>query len=263
MSIKETFYSLQAPAMIALVSDTHDRQPEKILSSLRARQPRLIIIPGDIVNGHRPPENSLFEDMNHNALPLLRACAEIAPTFFSLGNHECFISSGDLDLIRSTGVTLLDNEYVLFDDMVIGGLTSPFVMFYRRLHDPAASDPHDSITDRQLMSAANRDAADLYAPDLSWLPEFESQPGYRILLAHEPHLWEPYLRGRNIDLILSGHAHGGQWRFFGQGLYAPGQGLFPRYTSGIHENMVISRGLANNAAPFPRLFNPPELIYIT
>ena len=65
-----------------------------------------------------------------------------------------------------------------------------------------------------------------------------------------------------FDLILSGHAHGGQIRLFGRGLFAPGQGIFPKYTSGIHGSMIISRGLSNTGGMIPRLFNRREIVYI-
>ena len=72
------------------------------------------------------------------------------------------------------------------------------------------------------------------------------------------------LRDRNIDLVLSGHAHGGQIRLLGRGLYAPGQGILPAYTGGLHSGphgkLLISRGLSNTALPVPRLFNPPEIV---
>ena len=72
-----------------------------------------------------------------------------------------------------------------------------------------------------------------------------------------------YLKERGIDLLLSGHAHGGQFQFFGQGVFAPGQGIFPKYTTGVHDGrFVISRGLCNTAKPIPRLFNPTELVII-
>jgi predicted MPP superfamily phosphohydrolase len=71
---------------------------------------------------------------------------------------------------------------------------------------------------------------------------------------------------RKIDLVLSGHAHGGQWRFLGQGILSPGQGLFPKYTSGVHEGrygrMIISRGLSNPYKAVPRFGNPCELVYV-
>ena len=98
---------------------------------------------------------------------------------------------------------------------------------------------------------------------LDWLDGFECQPGYRLLLSHHPEYWHRYLRSRQIDLILSGHAHGGQIRLFGQGLFSPGQGLLPKYSSGIHGNMIISRGLSNTGGVVPRLFNPTETVYIT
>ena len=88
----------------------------------------------------------------------------------------------------------------------------------------------------------------------------------KILLAHEPQYFENYVNA-GYDLVLCGHAHGGQWRipFTGIGLYAPGQGMFPKYTSGIHEegktSMVISRGLGNSEFPL-RLFNRPEIVVI-
>ena len=62
--------------------------------------------------------------------------------------------------------------------------------------------------------------------------------------------------------MVSGHAHGGQWRIFGRGVFAPGQGLFPKYTSGIHDGrLVISRGLKKSGT-IPRIFNSPELVII-
>ena len=74
------------------------------------------------------------------------------------------------------------------------------------------------------------------------------------------------MTNRKIDLVLSGHAHGGQFRLFGQGIFSPGQGWFPEYTSGIHKGengrMIVSKGLANTAHMVPRLFNPTEIVYI-
>lgn len=90
--------------------------------------------------------------------------------------------------------------------------------------------------------------------------------GFKILLAHEPQFIEKYASA-GYDLALCGHAHGGQWRipFTGRGLYAPGQGKFPKYTQGVHEcgkmKMIISRGLGNSEFPL-RLFNRPEIVVI-
>ena len=97
----------------------------------------------------------------------------------------------------------------------------------------------------------------------SWgLDAFCAAPGYRILLCHHPEYYSKYLRDLDIPLILSGHAHGGQVRIFGHGLYSPGQGVLPKLTSGVKDGrLVISRGLANRQK-IPRLFNPPEIVYV-
>ena len=101
-----------------------------------------------------------------------------------------------------------------------------------------------------------------------WLYDFcEVNPPTSFKYIHStykdnPFLNDEYIRELDIDLTLSGHAHGGQWRVFGRGVFAPGQGILPKYTSGMHENrFIVSRGLANNAF-VPRLFNSTELIFI-
>ena len=84
-----------------------------------------------------------------------------------------------------------------------------------------------------------------------------------MLLCHHPEYYEKYLKDRPIDLIVSGHAHGGQWRFFGRGVLAPGQGLFPKYTYGVHDDrLVIGTGLKKGSVLIPRLFNSPEVVFI-
>jgi predicted MPP superfamily phosphohydrolase len=134
--------------------------------------------------------------------------------------------------VAESKVILLDNESTDFHGIRIGGLSSAWEK-----------------------------------PDLAFLDRFEREDGYRVLLCHHPEVWRDYVDGRDIDLTLCGHAHGGQIRLFGQGLFAPGQGLLPRYTGGLYEgphgNMIVSRGLANTAPPpIPRLFNPREVVTI-
>ena len=97
------------------------------------------------------------------------------------------------------------------------------------------------------------------------LQESESNK-FKILLSHRPEAFETYVES-NVDLVLSGHAHGGQFRLpFIGGLVAPNQGLFPEFSEGTHTKnqttMIISRGLGNSIIP-QRLFNRPHLIEIT
>ena len=98
----------------------------------------------------------------------------------------------------------------------------------------------------------------------SWLEQFESEPGYKVLLCHHPEYYDKYIRQyAGIDLVLAGHTHGGQIRFFGKGLFAHGQGLFPKYSGGVCDGgrLIVSRGLANTSRIL-RFHNPPELVFV-
>ena len=254
--MQETFYTLPGPRALrlALVSDLHDRPGDEALASLRRRKPDLICIVGDFVLGRAPREGWKLEQSPH-AMAFLRACAELAPCFVSLGNHEWMLAPEDLALLSDTGVSLLDDAWTGWEDLCIGGLSSGRIGHYRayRAAFPEVRYPYA----RNLRRLGARSG-----PETAWLPGFAARPEYKLLLCHHPEYWPRVVRPLPVDLTLSGHAHGGQIRLFGQGLFAPGQGLLPRYTSGVHEGrLVISRGLANTTR-IPRLFNPTELVYV-
>ena len=184
-----------------------------------------VLIPGDLVDRHRRN--------NENALRFLQTVPEIVPVFYSIGNHENKFKDREdyLKKVAESRVTLLDNESTDFYGVRIGGLSSTLSK----------------------------------EPDSAFLDRFEQEDGYRLLLCHHPEIYRDYVSGRNIDLTLCGHAHGGQIQFFGRGLYAPGQGLFPKLTHGLHDGgkMLISRGMTNGAKPrVPRINNPCELIIL-
>ena len=248
----ETIYHLPVPATVALLADLHDRPYFSIIQSLSDRRPAIICIAGDVVFGDPPKDGRLLIQTQKLVLPFLRACCALAPTFLSLGNHEKAVCGEDLQRIRDTGCVLLDNSWTTYNGMVLGGLTSHLVLDFRRLREKK----HERYPDRGSEPRVIKE------PETGWLEEFERQAGYRILLCHHPEYYPRFLKGRDIDLILSGHAHGGQWRIGRQGLFAPSQGLLPRLTEGVHDGrLVISRGLANRT-PVPRLNNPPEIVYI-
>lgn len=235
-----------------------------MLSSLRSRHPNLICITGDILYGSKPEGNVSPLQTQANVLPFLTACASLAPTFLSLGNHEWMLDQEDLDMIRSTGMTVLDNNWrsitVGGKEIILAGLTSGYVTDYRAFRSTQPAEPrYPRREDLYGIGGATRASA--HKPDTDWIPSFTSQPGYKIILSHHPEYW-PQLKDENIDLILSGHAHGGQWRFFNHGVFAPGQGWWPRYTKGVYEGrLVVSAGLSNTTW-VPRLFNPTEVVYI-
>lgn len=207
---------ITVPKKIAMLSDLHNVEYGHIIDAVFDENPDIITVVGDIVDRHKRTFS--------RALGFLEALSQIAPTFFSFGNHEVKFDVLSDDEIENTGAVLLDNSYVKYGEMFIGG------------HTPSK--------------------------DFSWVDEFESREEFKLLLCHQPEHYKRYLRYRDIDLVLSGHAHGGQWRPFGIPIYAPGQGFFPSYTSGFYDGkLVVGRGLSDVRA-VPRLFNPIEIVVI-
>ena len=269
--MKETFYQISGSCgrslMIALIADLHDHDCSEVLASLHKRKPDLIACAGDLIYGVQPKGHMLKTEESVNTMRFLQESCRIAPVCYSPGNHEWLLSDRDIEKIRETGTVYLDNEmYEFCPGVAVGGLSPSLVSDYRKYRK---EHPEEG-----LYPAHGAHRYDLHdGPETEWLDAFEQYDGYRILLSHYPEYWklkEPYLCRRKIDLVLSGHAHGGQIRYWHpfrwDGLYAPGQGFLPEYTSGMHRGehgaMIISRGLANTAAPLPRLFNPTEIVYI-
>jgi predicted MPP superfamily phosphohydrolase len=225
---------------IALASDLHDDGIDAPLEILRQEKPDLILIPGDLMDdaGLRDPEEKGYI--------FLKECAKIAPTFYSLGNHElaCYHKGNPwrhpiplplTDEIRAriqkSGATLLENQSILHKGVRICGLTS-------------------GIHGREN------------CPNEAALLTFAKATEPTVLLCHHPEYYAPHLKDKHFSLILCGHAHGGHWRFFGRGIYAPGQGLFPKYTSGVLDGAcVISRGMGNHTG-IPRIGNSPEIVIL-
>lgn len=270
--MKETVYRIPAPVRfsIALLADTHNVEPGAILSSLSAHRPDIIAIAGDMLVGHRPSSDDPIVSDQENVLKLVSGCVSVAPTFISLGNHEWMVSADDIRLLEGTGATVLDNTYIHHNvsgvRLWIGGLTSAIVTNFQTFRREC----YETGTDMSRYPYRPRHSHSSHLmPETAWVNQFKAEQGYKVLLCHHPEYWrlrEPQLCEKKIDLVLSGHAHGGQVRLFGRGVYAPGQGWMPKYTSGIFEGeygkMIISRGLANTASPVPRAFNPTELVYV-
>ena len=269
-----TGYSAVCPSgafRAVVLSDLHNRRFDDIIEKVKELRPDVLLLPGDICEKLLDCDfDSLRNDNSGNArlgngmgLRFMRELSLIAPTFFAFGNHEIVgckpHSEKDRVLLArlvkgisdTCGVRVLEDAYATFnlssgERIYIGGLTSGYI--------------NESFT-----------------PNLEFIDKFASLPGYKVLISHHPEYFPGYIRGKNIDLCLSGHAHGGQIRLFGRGLFAPGQGVLPRYTSDAHtasgklprgkkiseSAMIVSRGLANNA-PFriPRLGNPIEIVVV-
>lgn len=209
------------PLTLAVVSDLHDGPYADVLPALQGVD--AILIAGDMINRHKPGYDY--------AIPFLKAAADIAPTFYSIGNHEWKAAERDAywqEAVKCP-VTVLHNRFVSFGEVVIGGLSS----------------------------------APRKAVDASFLADMEKQEGFRLLLCHHPEYYKRYVAGHDIDLTLAGHAHGGQINLLNRGVYAPGQGVFPRWTHGAYfgGKLLVSRGMTNSSGA-PRWGNPCEMILL-
>ena len=266
----ETIYHVNTPVSIALLGDLHNRPFGAVTASLRNHRPDMIAVAGDVVYGSQPEGETSPLEVQHNVLPFLSSCAEIAPTFLSLGNHEWMLDAKDLTKIKRAGVILLDNDFfhtsINGKKLVIGGLTSGYVLNYRRFRNELSKEDKSITITPPLPRYPHKTPAGELLPDTSWLPRFCEQDGFLILLTHHPEYWKS-INHYPVNLFLSAHAHGGQWRYWSpgkrhwEGVYAPGQGIFPRFTKGICENMIVTAGLGNTTW-IPRFFNPTEVVYI-
>ena len=224
---------------IVQISDLHNarfgKDQEKLVALLKAAQPDLIAITGDLIDKRRPGMQ--------NALRFVERAVAIAPVYYVTGNHEA--KSKEFPLLKEAlgrlGVTLLLDRTVSIER---GGA-----------HIALAG-----LSDARFVTADKTKFAAVSAQKLS---AFLPKEGFTLLLAHRPELFAVY-RAAGADLTLCGHAHGGQFRLpLVGGLIAPNQGLFPKYTAGLYREegkcMVVSRGLGNSSIPI-RLNNRPEVV---
>ena len=228
---------------IAQVSDLHNaemgKDNEKLISMLAEAAPDIIVITGDIIDSRNTNVDV--------ALDFAEQAVKIAPCYYVTGNHEARVDeySNLKDGLTELGVIVLEDaktEIVcLGESIVLVGVT-----------DPSFETDYLFGDDETVMN--------------SELDELISEEdGYVILLSHRPELFDTYVENK-VDLIFSGHAHGGQFRIpFIGGVVAPNQGVFPQYDAGIYSegdtNMVVSRGVGNSIIPF-RINNHPEVILI-
>ncbi|MCQ4725063.1 metallophosphoesterase [Anaerotignum faecicola] len=227
---------------IVHISDLHNAEfghaNSSLLEKISSENPDIIAVTGDIIDSRRTNTDIAVEFTS-------KAC-EIAPVYYVTGNHEARIpeyASFEAELINA-GANVLRNNNILFE---FNGVQINLI----GADDPSFSDRTES--DEKILD--------------NYLNSLSSDSGqYKILLSHRPELFETYVKNR-MDIVLCGHAHGGQFRIpFIGGVIAPNQGFFPKYTSGVYTsgntNMVVSRGLGNSIIPF-RINNPPEIVVIT
>lgn len=225
---------------IVQVSDLHNaefgKNNEDLLSLIKEQSPDIIVVTGDIIDS-RKTDVQIARDFANNA-------SEIAPVYYVTGNHEARVKVEDeIDNIPlNENVIVLHNKDILLEK-------GESVIQLIGVDDPDYKAVKDST---EYMSKR--------------LEKYCNNDYFKILLSHRPELFEIYAEN-NMNIIFSGHAHGGQVRLpFIGGLIAPHQGLFPEYDANLYNdgntNMVVSRGLGDSIIPL-RINNPPELVVVT
>ncbi len=237
--ITEEFYGCR----IAHISDLHNAEigenNEKLISMLSQAEPDIIAITGDLIDSR----NTDIE----TAISFVKEAVEIAPCYYVTGNHEARVAEyGELkSRLEDAGVVVLDNKQVELtrkhSSITLVGLADP------SFEEDYLFDDEEAVAEVHLQEL-------LHGSD-----------GYTILLSHRPELFELYSES-GADLILSGHAHGGQIRLPAiGGVFAPNQGFLPEYDGGLYSkgtsDMIVSRGIGNSLFPL-RINNRPEIILI-
>lgn len=219
---------------LILISDLHGdnygKNQQRLIKQIDRLNPDAVLLAGDI-----------FDDKNSfkNTKNFLKQIKH--PCFYVTGNHE--VRTHKLfeikNYLKESGICVLDGKNTVLD---VKG---------EKINICGADDPQTGNFKRQIKQAFNGINND----------------NYTVLISHRPERFEQYMK-LNADLTVCGHAHGGQWRipFFINGLYAPYQGMMPKYAGGIYgengKNMIVSRGLSKSRPLFPRIFNPPEIVLI-
>lgn len=226
---------------IAQISDLHNDEMgndnKDLIGLLQDAKPDIIVITGDMIDS--------YDTHVDIAIAFAEKAVTIAPCYYVSGNHESRL--GEYAELKAAfdrlGVTVLEDETATINKNgetinIVGVIDPSFKTVYK-------TDNESTVLDDALAAIKHQDGE------------------YTILLSHRPEMFEIYAK-YGIDLVFSGHAHGGQFRLpFVGGLYAPSQGVFPKYDAGVftdgNTSMVVSRGIGNSSFPI-RFNNRPELV---
>ncbi len=239
-----TYYNIKTDKIkdkikIAHISDFHNTKSKKLtndlINKIKKESIDLIVITGDLIDSRKTDINI--------SINLIKKLNKISKVYYVPGNHESRITEYEsfINKLKENNVIVLNNQKEeLNNEITLIGVDDPTLF------------KENYIDDNILIDKTLKDL------------ELNTEK-YNILLSHRPELFNTY-KDNNIDLALTGHAHGGQIRLpFIGGLIAPNQGLFPKYTSGMHKEnettMIVSRGIGNSLFPF-RINNKPELVII-
>jgi predicted MPP superfamily phosphohydrolase len=226
------------------ISDLHNKNfYGRLTNKIKGLSPDIIVITGDLIDRRKTNVDL--------AVKFVSEIIKIAPVYYVTGNHEQ-LSENYKELekeLKKIHVIIMDNFYTKINykgsEIGLAGVADPAIIQNEKTYLPENNKNYMKSTLQNLNQNLITD--------------------FNILLSHRPEHFEIY-KEFNIDMVFSGHAHGGQIRIpFFKGILSPNQGFFPKYSEGIHRegitSMFVSRGLGNSLFPF-RIFNRPELIVV-
>lgn len=229
---------------IVQISDLHNEEfgedQQKLLQKVRSCKPDLIAITGDFIDCRHPDVEAAME--------FIQGAVNMADVYYVPGNHERWVNEKYQELcqqMEEAGVHLVAGK----QEMINYGDAKLVCM---GIEDPDFYDVRESYAKEALAKEA--------------IDAFEyTEDEFTLLLSHRPELFDIYTEA-GVNLVLTGHAHGGQFRLpLIGGLAAPNQGLFPKYDAGVFTegstHMIVSRGIGNSIIPL-RFNNPPEIVVI-
>lgn len=254
--IPQSFDGFRIVQLTDIHSVRSEKQKKLIYEKTIEQNPDLICVTGDLVDStyyssHKVAGESL-------TIALMEELVKIAPVCFVYGNHEMILLDDPQNnackvALEEAGVHIINNDVMVCQDK-----TGQEKIYIAGIQDP-------STLYKDLKYAYYDTNAERMEAMLDAVTADRTQEEFVVLLSHRPEYFELYDQ-YPIDLCMTGHAHGGQFRFpFIGGVYAPGQGFFPEYTAGCFETedmqMYVGTGIGNSAIPI-RIFNPPEILTI-
>lgn len=235
---------INTPMRVALITDLHSCKygagQKTLIDAVDKEKPDMILLGGDIFDDEIPDDNTKI---------FLSAIAKKYPCYYVTGNHEYWSMRVNemLDWLRAHGIEDIGGKTIQTNvngnEICLSGLNDPDEARYTGEGDGMKAELGRAMNERD-------------------------DTAFTMLLTHRPSFVNLY-KDAGFDLVLAGHAHGGQWRIPGllNGVFAPDEGFFPKYAGGFYHfdnggEMIVSRGLARESTRVPRIFNRPELVIV-
>jgi len=254
--IPESFKGYRIVQLTDIHSVRDAKQGELIYEKVVKEEPDIICITGDLVDSAYYGAHGVAGEVH--TLQLLEKIVALAPVYMVYGNHEMILLDNPDEnafklAVEKLGVKIINNKIFKIyaengeDYIRIAGVQDPSTVYknFRYAYIDTNGKRVEAMLDTVTTGVRNEE--------------------FLLLLSHRPEYMEMYDQ-YPVDAVLTGHAHGGQFRIpFVGGVYAPGQGFFPKYTKGIYATddmeMYVGTGIGNSTIPL-RIFNPPEIVTV-